>query len=195
MGILDDVTHAGEEPTITISQDTDKESAHLITTTGEKSAVFMTIPQEDITALKDWLASALDDEKFIHVNENVTKTVYYNSRFLVKPIFQGIRTKLAEMFETENGSFPTVSQYYTISYSNSEPFTYTNDVTWNSAPEDGSGDQYKMYIVFEGSLKTSNFTDKVFSVNESYCMFTGPYAEDLLNSGEEDSLILCVTFS
>lgn len=184
MGILDDVTHAGEEPEITGLEPKVKENIF-----------FMSIPEEDIIALKEWLATAADDEKFVDVDGNITKTVYYHSRFLVKPIFVGIRTKLAELFETQNGSFPTVSKYYTIAYSNSEPFTYTNNVFYGSEVEDDSEERYKMYIVFDGSLKTSLVEEKTFSANESYCILTNPCSEELSSFGEEDSLILCVTFS
>jgi hypothetical protein len=183
MGILDDVTHAGDQPTITSSEIAVKET------------FLLTMTEADVSALKDWLNTATDEDKHIEVDGNVTKTVYSHSRFLVKPIFVETRTKLADLFQTKNGSFPTVSKYYTIAYSNSEPFTYANSVFYESEVVDDSDEQYKLFIVLDGSLKTSTFPEKTFGVNEAYCMLTNPFTEDISNSGEEDSLILCVTLS
>jgi hypothetical protein len=183
MGILDDVTHAGEQPEVVLPE------------SAVEKIVFLDMAEEDVVALKDWLNSATDEDKHIEVDGNVTKTVYSHPRFLVKPIFVETRTKLAELFETKNGSFPTVSKYYTIAYSNSEPFTYANSVFYSSDVVDDSDEQYKLFIVLEGSLKTSTVLDKTLVVNEAYCMLTNPFTEDISNSGEEDSLILCVTLS
>jgi hypothetical protein len=184
MGILDDVTHAGDQPEIVLPQEV-----------AVKETVFLTMAEEDVVALKEWLNSAGDEDKHIEVDGNVTKTVYSHSRFLVKPIFVETRTKLAELFKTKNGSFPTVSKYYTIAYSNSEPFTYANSVFYSSEVVDDSDEQYKLFIVLEGSLKTSTVLDRTLSVNEAYCMLTNPFTENISNSGEEDSLVLCVTLS
>jgi hypothetical protein len=183
MGILDDVTHAGDEPAITSSESAAKE-IHMLTMT-----------EADVSALKDWLNTATDEEKHVEVDGNVTKTVYSHSRFLVKPIFVETRTKLADLFQTKNGSFPTVSKYYTIAYSNSEPFTYENSVFYESEVLDDSDEQYKLFIVLDGSLKTNTFPEKTFVANEAYCILTSPFNEEISNSGEEDSLILCVTLS
>jgi hypothetical protein len=186
MGILDDVTHAGDQPEIVLPYST---------VVVPEKIVFLDMVEADVVALKDWLNSAEDEDKNVEVDGNITKTLYSHSRFLVKPIFIETRTKLADLFQTKNGSFPTVSKYYTIAYSNSEPFTYSNSVFYESEVVDDSDEQYKLFIVLEGSLKTSTVSEKIFAVNEAYCMLTNPLNEDISNSGEENSLILCVTFS
>lgn len=183
MGILDDVTHAGDQPEIVLPVPT------------VEKIVFLDMTEEDVIALKDWLNSATDEDKHIEVDGNVTKTLYSHPRFLVKPIFVETRTKLADLFQTKNGSFPTVSKYYTIAYSNSEPFTYANSVFYSSEVVDDSDEQYKLFIVLEGSLNTSTILDKTLAANKAYCMLTNPFTENISNSGEEDSLILCVTLS
>lgn len=180
MGILDDVTHAGDEPAITFS---------------ETAAKVLTMTEADVSALKDWLNTATDEEKHVEVDGNVTKTHYYHSRILVRPIFVETRTKLSDLFQTKNGFFPKVSKYYTIAYSNSEPFTYENSVFYESEVLGDSDEQYNLFIVLDGSLKTSTFPEKTFGANEAYCILRSPSNEEISNSGEEDSLILCVTLS
>lgn len=183
MGILDDVTHAGEQPEITLPQ------------VAATETVFFTLPDEDIVVLENWLSSATDEEKEIVVEGNITKVMYSHPKIPARPILIGIREKISELFEIETTLMPRIKKYHTISYSNAEPFTYTNVVFLESEKVDNNDKQYKMYLVLKGSLKTTSVPDRVFGPNEVYCMITEPCTEELSNSGEEDSLILCFTLT
>jgi hypothetical protein len=183
MGILDDVTHSGDEPEITGAE------------FGGKEQVFFTIPEEDVLALKDWLNLATDEEKEVIVDGNITKTLYSHPKLPARPILVAIRKKVAELFQTDPEFLPRISKYHTIAYSNAEDFTYTNTVFAESEMVDDEINQYKMYIVLDGSLKTTSVPNRVFAETEVYCMITEPCTEELSNSGEEDSLILCFTLA
>ena len=183
MGILDDVTHAGDQPEITLPSNP------------EFPIVFFTVTEEDVLSLKEWLASATDEQKETVTDANVTRVSYYHPKFMAKSIFIGFRENLAELFETEFATLPKVKKYETISYSNSNPFTYTNDVVLNSEIIEDDNKQYKIYVVLDGSLKTTNAQDRIFAANEAYCILTEPATEEISNSGEEDSLILCLTLA
>jgi hypothetical protein len=102
---------------------------------------------------------------------------------------------MAELFKTDPEFLPRISKYHTIAYSNAESFTYTNTVYLDSETVDEEIQQYKMYIVLDGSLRTDSVPGTVFSKAEVYCMLTDPCTEELSNSGEEDSLILCFTLA
>jgi hypothetical protein len=183
MGILDDVTHAGDQPEITVPSNP------------ESPVVFFTVTEDNILSLKEWLASATDEQKEIVTDANVTTVSYSHPKFMAKSILIGFREELAELFETEFTSLPKVKKYQTISYSNSEPFTYTNDVVLDSEIIDDNDKQYKIYIVLDGSLKTTTVAYRTFSANEAYCVITAPCTEEISNAGEEDSLILCLTLA
>lgn len=183
MGILDDVVHAGEQPVVTLPE------------VARDEIVFFTMTEEEVLGIKDWLNSATDAQKEIVSDTNVTEVSYSHSKLVVKSIFINVREKLAELFETEFLSLPRVVRYKTLSYSNSEPFTYTNDVVLNSEIIEDDNKQYKIYIVLDGNLKTSNVQDRIFAANEAYCILTEPATEEISNSGEEDSLILCLTLA
>ena len=71
---------------------------------------------------------------------------------MAKSIFIGFRENLAELFETEFATLPKVKKYETISYSNSNPFTYTNDVVLNSEIiEDSEEELEEQYTIKESS--------------------------------------------
>jgi hypothetical protein len=184
MGILDDVTHSGDEPEITTG------SAAVA-----KEMVFFEIPVEDVDSLKEWLSLATDEEKEVVVDGPVTKVFYTHPKLAARPILVAIRKKMAELFKTDPEFLPRISKYHTIAYSNAESFTYTNTVYLDSETVDEEIQQYKMYIVLDGSLRTDSVPGTVFSKAEVYCMLTDPCTEELSNSGEEDSLILCFTLA
>jgi hypothetical protein len=182
MGILDDVTHAGDEPEI-----------NLISS--GKETVFFNLEDADIVIVKDWLNLATDEEKEIVVDGNVTKVFYSHPKVPARPVMFKIREKLTELFQTDPAFMPRVSKYHTLAYSNSEPFTYTNTVFQASDIIDENQKQYKLYLVLDGSLNSSLVPSKTFAEKEAYCILTDPCTEELSSSGTEDSLILCLTLA
>lgn len=186
MGILDDVTHSGDEPEVTTG---------ATTAAVAKEMVFFEIPVEDVDSLKEWLSLATEEEKEIVVDGPVTKVFYTHPKLAARPILVAIRKKMAELFKTDPEFLPRISKYHTIAYSNAESFTYINTVYLDSETVDEEIQQYKMYIVLDGSLRTDSVPGTVFSKAEVYCMLTDPCTEELSNSGEEDSLVLCFTLA
>jgi len=182
MGILDDVTFSGDEPEINLNF-------------SGKETVFLTLEDEDIVIIKDWLNLATDEEKEIVVDGNVTKVFYSHLKVPARSVMLKIREKLTELFKTDPAFMPRISKYYTLAYSNSEPFTYTNTVFEASEIIDENQKQYKLYLVLDGSLNSSLVPGRTFVEKEAYCIVTDPCNEELSSSGTEDSLILCLTLA
>ena len=182
MGILDDVTHAGDEPEIVLP-------------TSGKETVFFTLEDADIVIIKDWLNLATDEEKEIVVDGNVTKVFYSHPKVPARPVMIKIRENISKLFKADPAFMPRVSKYHTIAYSNTNPFTYVNTVFSDSEIIDGNENQYKLYLVLDGSLKSSLVPGKTFVEKEVYCILTDPCTEELSNSGTEDSLVLCLTLT
>ena len=177
MGILDDVTHAGDEPEVT-----------LPVVAEESIATFFTLSEEDVVLLKDWLNSATDEQKEIIANENVTKVIYSHPKIGARSVFVGIRNKIVELSGMDG--MPRISKYHTLSYSNATPFTYTNDLF---SETDLEASCIKLYVVLDGTFKTTSIPSRILAKNEIGYLVEGGPTEDLSNSGEEDSLILCLT--
>jgi len=179
MGILDDVTHAEDQPVITVSENADTKIASFV------------ITPEDVSSLKEWIQAATDEDKETVVDGNVTKIFYSHPRFPVKSILTGIRSSVQEQFDLKD--IPVMKNYYTISYSNDEPFSYINNVFVES---DYSLEEsrYKVYVVLDGSLNTSNVPQHgSLAIGEVASLLISSETEEITNSGEEDSLILCLT--
>jgi hypothetical protein len=179
MGILDDVTHAEDQPVVTILEDVDPKIASFV------------ITPEDVSSLKEWIDAATDEDKKSVIDENVTKIFYSHPRFPVKSILTEIRSNVQGQFDLED--IPVMKNYYTISYSNDEVFSYTNNVF---AESDYSLEEsrYKVYIVLNGKLNTSNLSQYgVLSTGEVASILISSETEEITSSGEEDSLILCLT--
>jgi hypothetical protein len=182
MGILDDVTHSGDQPEIVLP-------------TSDKEIVYFSLADEDIVALKDWLNLATDAEKEIVVDGEITKVNYLHPKVPARPTLVKIREKVTELFKTDPAFMARISKYHTIAYSNTNPFVYVNTVFADSEMIDENQKQYKLYIVLDGHLQTSLVQLKSFAKNEAYCVLTDPCTEELSSVGTEDSLVLCLTLS
>jgi len=177
MGILDDVTHSGDQPEIT-----------LPAVAEESIVTSFTLPEEDVVLLKDWLNSATDEQKEVIVGENVTKVIYSHPKIGARSVFVGIRGKIVELSGMDG--MPRISKYHTLSYSNATPFTYTNDLFSETELEASC---IKLYVVLDGTFKTTSIPSRTLAKNEIGYLLSGGTTEELSNSGEVDSLILCLT--
>lgn len=182
MGILDDVTHAGDEPEIVSNSFNDD--------TNEQR--FLSITEEENAVIKEWLNSALEEEKEVLVDGNVTKTFYTHARVPVRTIFQDIRQKIKEVYEKENPVF--ITSYYTTLISSSEAADYFNDICLSTGNEEVAP-IYHLAIVLDGNLNTSTFPGKTFEKNSGYFVVTDPRNETISHSAENDLLLLCFSLA
>jgi len=180
MGILDDVTHAGDEPEI---------SGIVV-----PEPRFLTITEEENAIIKEWLNGALEEEKEVVVDGNVTKTFYNHARIPVRTIFQDIRQKVREADSRENNVF--ITKYYTTLISASETSDYLNDICLSDGSEDAPPTTY-FAMVLDGSLKTSMFPANTFEKNNGYFIVANesPHNETISRSGDEDLLLLCFSLT
>ena len=178
MGILDDVTHAGDEPEI--SGNTFEEPR------------FLNITEEENVIIKEWLNSALDEEKEVVVEGNVTKTFYSHARVPVRTIFQDIRQKVKEAAGIEGNVF--ITKYYTTLISSSEAADYLNDICLSDGSEDDAPSTY-FAMVLDGNLNSSIFPANTFEKNSGYFVVPDPKNETISHSGSEDLLLLCFSLT
>jgi hypothetical protein len=178
MGILDDVTHAGDEPEV---------SGIAVA-----EPRFLTITEEENSTIKEWLNSALEEEKEVVVDGNITKTFYSHARIPVRTIFQDIREKIREADSREEKVY--ITKYYTTLVSASETEDYLNDICLSDGSEDAPTTTY-FAIVLDGSLKTSIFPANTFEKNNGYFVVPDPYNETISRSGDEDLLLLCFSLT
>ena len=178
MGILDDVTHAGDQPDITLPEN------------AERKFFSFEITDEELVEIKDWLVSATDEEKETIEYSNITRINYSHPRLPVRPTLTAIRTKFVELSDLK--SLPNIKNYYTMAYSNIDPFEYTNTISVDLDPD---AIVVKAYIVLDGSLKINGIVSKVFSPKEIVYFVEDSENENIMNSGEENSLILGLTLA
>lgn len=174
MGILDDVTFA-EEPLYPL---------------GSKGSIQVT--DEEIETLKEWLASALDEEKVVTVDGAVTKTDYSHNRIAAREIFKSWRRDIVSTFDLNESTGdvrPFIIDYYTLSYSNSEDFEYNHNAGLD--PYDDFTKMYHLVVVLEGSFKTDKL-ETPLDEKGSYFVYSKKEEELVSNHGEKDSLILCI---
>lgn len=178
MGILDDVTHAEEQPVITLPA------------SSQKKFISFEITDEEVLEIKDWLNSATDEEKETIQYSNITRINYSHPRLPVRPTLTAIREKFVELSDLK--SLPNIKNYYTMAYSNAEPFEYTNTISVELDPD---AIVVKAYIVLDGSLKINGISSKVFAPKEIVFFVSDSENENIMSSGEEDSLILGLTLA
>lgn len=178
MGILDDVTHAEEQPVITLPANSEREF------------ISFEITDEEVLEIKDWLNSATDEEKETIEHSNITRINYSHPRLPVRPTLTAIREKFVELSDLK--SLPNIKNYYTMAYSNAEPFEYTNTISVELDPD---AIVVKAYIVLDGSLKINGISSKVFAPKEIVFFVSDSENENIMSSGEEDSLILGLTLA
>ncbi len=176
MGILDDVTHAGDEPVV--------EKTYPV--------AFLECTDEELTAIKAWLESAPEDKKDVVVDGPVTKTFYSHARVDVRPIFEGFREKIAAHYDKD---MVYLKKYYTIAFSNAEEFEYENHIYAGHEDVVEPVGEYHFGLVLDGTLKTNVYEGKTLYQKDAYCVLTEPRVELISKGGDEDSLILCFTLS
>jgi hypothetical protein len=178
MGILDDVTHAGDEPEV---------SGNVV-----EEPRFLTITEEENATIKEWLNAALDEEKEVVVDGNVTKTFYSHARVPVRTIFQDVRQKIKEADNREGNVF--ITKYYTTLISSSEAADYLNDICLSDGSEDAAPNTY-FAMVLDGNLNSSIFPANTFEKNSGYFVVPDPKNETISHSGDEDLLLLCFSLT
>jgi hypothetical protein len=174
MGILDDVTHAGDEPEITAEEVLDTR--------------FIDVTDEQLASIKQWLDFASEGEKQIVVDGNITRTVYSHNRLPVKPIFQDLRSKIQTHFEKQNPVY--IENYYTVSVTSSESLDVVNDVCVPSG-KDSSVPHYHLALVLDGTLNTDTFPGKPFAAKSGYFIQTEQRPEVITHGGTENLRVLC----
>lgn len=176
MGILDDVTHAGDEPEITTTEVADTR--------------FFDITDEQLASINQWLGFASSEEKRVVVDGNVTKVFYSHNRLPVKPIFQNLRSNIQAVLEKQNPVY--IENYYTVSVSGSESADYVNDICIPSG-KDSAVPGYHVALVLDGVLNTDTFTGKSFESKHGYFIETQQRPEVITHGGISDLTILCLS--